>query len=63
MKNMKHVGLGIAFTATIALALLAGGGDAYAKNRSGGGGAILLPDITFTSDPTEPIMPLGITWE
>ena len=37
MKNTKRIVTGLAFAATLALSLLAGGGDAYARTKGGGG--------------------------
>ena len=64
MKNLKRLVAGIAFSAMLATMLLASGGDAYAKTRSGGGTA-----PTNGSGPVAPTAPggafqaLGITWE
>ena len=68
MKNMKRIVTGLAFTATLALALLANGGDAYAKSKSSGGNVFHGGDttitITITVGPSSgDILPLGITWE
>jgi len=37
MKNTKRIVTGLAFAATLALSTMAGGGDAYARVKSGGG--------------------------
>ena len=67
MKNMKRIATGLAFIATIALALLANGGDAYAKSKSNGGNVFnhdttIIITITVGSSSSD-ILPLGITWE
>jgi hypothetical protein len=67
MKNTKRIVTGLLFTASLALSLLASGGDAYAKSKSG-------PSRAFTSDhdititiPSTPLngllRALGVTWE
>jgi hypothetical protein len=66
MDNMKRIITGIAFTAVLALGLIANGGDAYAKSKSGGGNTSVFGDITITItvDPSSnELLPLGITWE
>lgn len=66
MENMKRAITGIAFVAVLALGLIANGGDAYAKSKSGGGNTAVFggTTITITVDPSnDEILPLGITWE
>ena len=67
MKNTKRIVTGLAFTATLALSLLATGGDAYARVKVGGGHANNSTGgtITFTAPlpMTEMFEVLGITWE
>jgi len=66
MKNAKKIITGIAFTAVLALGLIANGGDADAKSRSGGGNTTVFGDVTITIivDPSSnELLPLGITWE
>ena len=66
MENMKRAITGIAFIAVLALGLIASGGDAYAKSKSGGGNSSHYGGITITivTDPsTDELVPLGITWE
>jgi hypothetical protein len=67
MKSTKNVVTGLIFTATLALSLLASGGDAYAKVRGAGGHhttvtttPIANPAPTTTQDLLEV---LGVTWE
>lgn len=59
----------LAFTATLALTLVASGGDAYAKSKATGGnkhdpnGDVT---ITITLDPgtgANSVVDLGVTWE
>jgi hypothetical protein len=68
MTKAKRLITGLAFTATIALTLLASGGDAYAKVKNGGGnqhnasGGTIT--ITITVDQSnDTVIDLGITWE
>ena len=67
MKNTKRIVTGLAFAATLALSLLASGGDAYARVKGGGGHTSNSSGgtITFTSPipMTEAFEVLGITWE
>ena len=67
MTGMKRFITGLAFTATIAVALLSSGGDAYAKSKSGGGNLYSASGgtITITLDPgAETVYDVGgITWE
>jgi hypothetical protein len=68
MKKTMRIVTALTFTATLALALVASGDDAYAKSRAGGGskhnpnGDVV---ITITLDPgaSETIVDLGVTWE
>ena len=68
-KNMKRIVTGLLFTATLALSLMATGGDAYAKVKSGGGpthngsGTGGTITITLPAPATEVFQTLGITWE
>jgi hypothetical protein len=67
MKNMKRVVTGLVFAATLAVSLLASGGDAYARVKGGGGhthnsgGGIIA--ITLPTPAGEAFRTLGITWE
>jgi len=67
MKNTTRIVTGVAFTAMLALSLIAGGGDAYAKVKAGGGQTNNNSGgtITFTAPipMTETFEVLGITWE
>jgi len=68
MENMKKVTTGIAFIAMLAFGLIANGGDAYAKSKSGGGNSSHYSDITITitiavDSSSNELSPLGITWE
>lgn len=67
MKNMKRVVTGLLFAATLALSLMATGGDAYAKAKSGGGSAHhdngTGGTITNVPAPAEVLQALGVTWE
>lgn len=66
MKELRRIATGVAFVATIALGLVAGGGDAFAKNRGGGGNTHNNGGgtITITVDPSSDlVIDLGITWE
>ena len=67
MKNTKRIVTGLAFAATLALSLMASGGDAYARVKGGGGQTSNSSGgtITFTSPTpmTEVFEVLGITWE
>ncbi|MDO8506437.1 MAG: hypothetical protein Q7S41_02380 [Candidatus Limnocylindria bacterium] len=63
MKNAKRIATGLAFTAAFALSLLASGGDADAKTKTGG-----RAHLTNGADITAPAAPanfdaLGVTWE
>ena len=67
MKNITKLVTGLLCAATLAVSLMATGGDAYAKvNGSGGqpsnnsGGTITF---TFPTPATETFEVLGITWE
>jgi len=67
MKNTKRIVTGLAFAATLALSTMAGGGDAYARVKSGGGqtsnssGSTIT--ITLPAPAPEVFEVLGITWE
>ena len=68
MKNMKKVVTGLLFAATLAVSLLASGGNAYARVNGGGngpthdsGGGIIT--ITLPTPAAEAFQTLGITWE
>ena len=69
MKSIKRILTGSVFTMTIAAALLASGGDAYAKNRAGGGNGhekAYQPDVTAPTGPVivaDTFEALGVTWE
>ena len=68
MNTMKRIVTGLVFAATVALALVATGGDAHAKVKGGGGlvvnqgsgGITIILDVTT---PTEAFHVLGVTWE
>lgn len=67
MKNTKRILTGVLFAATLAVSLMANGGDAYAKvkpsggqTHSSGGG---ITTITLPTPSTEAFQTLGITWE
>jgi hypothetical protein len=67
MKNTKRILTGVLFAATLAVSLMANGGDAYAKVKSSGGqthnssgGGIT---ITVPTPAAEVFETLGITWE
>ena len=67
MKNMKKAVTGLLFAATLAVSLMASGGDAYARVKveggqpsHSGGGTITF---TFPAPATEVFQVLGITWE
>ncbi len=68
MNTMKRIVTGLVLAATVALALVATGGDAYAKVKGGGGvvvnhgtgGITIILDVTA---PTESFHVLGVTWE
>ncbi len=67
MKNTKGIVTGLLFAATLAVSLMAGGGDAYARVKGGGGqqansGAGTITFTLPTSLP-EAFEVLGITWE
>ena len=67
MKNLKKAVTGTLFAATLALSLMASGGDAYARVKGGGGqtsnngGGVIT--ITLTTPAVEVFGTLGITWE
>ena len=67
MKNMKKVVTGLLFAATLAVSLLASGGDAYARVERGGGqthnngGGIIT--ITLRTPAGDAFQILGVTWE
>jgi hypothetical protein len=67
MKNTKKVVTGLLFAATLALSLLASGGDAYARVKGGNGhthnGSGDTITITLPTPAAEPLQTLGITWE
>ena len=65
MKNTKRIVTGLAFAATLALSLLAGGGDAYARTKGGGGQTHNSGGITITlpTPAAETFREVGITWE
>jgi hypothetical protein len=67
MKNTKKIVTGLAFAATLALSLMASGGDAYARVKSGGGNVSTSGGGTITfsfpTPATEIFEVLGITWE
>ena len=67
MKNTKRIVTGLAFAATLALSAIAGGGDAYARVKGGGGQSSTGSGDTntFTSPATtsDVFEVLGITWE
>ena len=67
MNTLKKIVTGLVFAATVALALTATGGDAYAKVKGGGvvvnhgtGEITIILDVTT---PTEAFHVLGVTWE
>ena len=68
-KNMNRIVTGLLFTATLALSLIATGGDAYARVKSGGGpthhdtGTGGTITITLPAPATEVFQTLGVTWE
>lgn len=67
MENMKKVVTGLLFAATLAVSLLASGGDAYARVKDGGGQTHNNGDsiitITLPTPAGEAFQTLGITWE
>jgi hypothetical protein len=68
MKKTMRIIAAFAFSATLALTLIAGGGDAYAKSRAAGGSQHKPTGdvtITITLDPgaSDSVIDLGITWE
>ena len=69
MKSMKRIVIGVLFAATLALSLMATGGDAYGKAKSGSGAAHHgngtggTITITVPAPATEAFQALGITWE
>jgi hypothetical protein len=67
MKNTKRVITGLLFAATLAVSLTAGGGDAYARVKGGGGQSSTNGDGTIALPLPEPVpglfQTLGITWE
>ena len=68
MNTMKRIVTGLVFAATIALALVATGGDAYAKVKGGGGAVVdhgsgVITIILDVTTPTEAFHVLGVTWE
>lgn len=67
MKNTQRIVTGLLFAATLAVSLMATGGDAYARVKGGGGQAShrSAGPITFTvpTPATEVFEVLGITWE
>lgn len=68
MNTMKRTVTGLVFAATVALALVATGGDAYAKVKGGGGpvvnqGSGVITIILDVTAPTEAFQVLGVTWE
>ena len=69
MKNTKRIVTGLLFAATLALALMANSGEAYAQVRSGGGqlatnsgGTITLP-IAIPMLAPDLLQTVGVTWE
>jgi hypothetical protein len=68
MKKALKIITGLAFTATLALTLVATGDDAFAKSKVGGGNrhdANGDVTITITLDPgaSDSVIDLGVTWE
>ena len=68
MKKTMRIVSALAFTATLALTLVAGGGDAYAKNRAGGGNQYhgngdVTTTITLDPGVDNTVIDLGVTWE
>jgi hypothetical protein len=67
MKKALKIVTGLAFTATLALTLVATGDDAFAKSKAGGGNQHNANGdvITITVDPSaDPVYrALGVTWE
>ncbi len=67
MKNTKRIVTGLLFAATLAVSLMASGGDAYARVKAGGGqtynsgGGTIT--ITLPTPAAEAFQTLGITWE
>ena len=66
MKNTMRIVTGLLFAATLAVSLMASGGDAYARVKGGGGqtynsGGVIT--ITLPTPATEAFQTLGITWE
>ena len=67
MKNTKRIVTGLLFAATLAVSLMASGGDAYARVKGGGGqsfnnsGGTIT--ITLPTPAAEVFETLGITWE
>jgi hypothetical protein len=62
MKNMKKVLTGIAFSAVIALSLLATSADAYARTRPQPNTTVPAPTLGAPAQPGY-LNALGVTWE
>ena len=65
MRTLKRLVVGITFGAMLATMLLATGGDAYAKSRSGGSTTVTNGTGPVSTPPANDGLfeALGVTWE
>ena len=61
MKNAKRIVTGLAFTAALALSLLASGGEADARTKTGGRLPVTAPAPAAAAPAV--VHTLGVTWE